>query len=95
MTKIQDLYSIAGHRIYKIDDTPIIIENIYYGYATGYIVKSISDFEPCYIVSYFDEIAYGKIFHEALYNAKNKYDKSLSMEVCTEIIQQLKNIKKN
>ena len=83
------LHSIAGQRVYLIDGVPTIIERVYHGYACGYIVKSVADLEPCYIVNYYGHFAHGETLGEALRDARAKYEQSMPVKMRIEFFMTL------
>lgn len=61
-----------GHKVYIIDDIPTCITSLHGNIAEGFIIRSNSIKEPCFIARSGNYFGHGKTAHEAMEAARAK-----------------------
>ena len=69
-----------GKKVYIIDDTQTIIENVHANYAKGFVLKSDLSLMPCYIAKVGNFFAHGETLREALDSATEKHNENMPVE---------------
>ena len=66
------LKAYGGRKVYYIDNTPTLIDQVRGDIARGFIVKRDLSLDPCFVARFGNSFAHGKTAHDALRDAREK-----------------------